>query len=132
MITGQLRKEIRQLILAESGRSEWPPLYPTKVRVAIASQDDPETGMGRLLPRQIQFWSDPIASTPDSTVTPEAEGRLITLIEIYSVRPINSPPPERFRFDNQDAEVNFINETDRYLDRFGIELTAGERQTLQR
>ena len=46
--------------------------------------------------------------------------RLITLIEMYSLRQIEPPPAERFRFDNQDAEVNFVNETDRYVESYGV------------
>ena len=61
--------------------------------------------------------SSPIRAA-ESPVIPE--GRLITLIELYSIGAITPPPTERFRFDNQDAEVNFVNETERYIELYGV------------
>ena len=132
VITGSLREQVRAQILEESGRATWPALCPTKVRIAIAAGPDPATGSGELLPTRIEFWSDPILADPQAELSAQPEGRLITLIEIYSIRAITAPPVERFRFDNQDAEVNFVNETERYIERFGVELTASQRRVLQR
>ena len=132
VITGSLREQVRARILEESGRSSWPALCPTKVRIAIAATDDPDTGSGQLMPIRIEYWSDPILADPQAESSALPEGRLITLIELYSIRAIRAPPVERFRFDNQDAEVNFVNETERYIERFGVELTAGQRRALQR
>ena len=52
------------------------------------------------------------------------DGRLITLIELYSIRPITPPSVERFRFENHDAEFNFI-ERNRSLhsSMYGVRLT---------
>jgi hypothetical protein len=132
VITGSLREQVRARILKESGRSTWPTLCPTKVRIAIAASPDAATGSGELLPTRIEFWSDPILADPQAESSAVPEGRLITLIEIYSIRAITAPPIERFRFDNQDAEVNFVNETEGYIERFGVELTASQRRALQR
>ena len=66
VITGKLRDDRRKQILAESQRAEWPMLYPTRVRVAIKSKPDPETGFGQMLPSRIEFWSDPVATATDS------------------------------------------------------------------
>ena len=59
-------------------------------------------------------------------------GRLIALIELYSVRPIHKLDERRFRFENQEAEVNFLNETDRYIELYGVRLTERQRRQLQR
>lgn len=60
------------------------------------------------------------------------KGRLISLIELYSIRPISSPPIGRFRFENQDMSVNFTNDTDRYLTRYGIQITERQSRMLRR
>lgn len=138
VLKGQLRTDRRAQVLAESGRTEWPKLYPTRVHVAIRSKSDPSSGIGELLPVRLEFWSDPLAAdTSDSSskkASPKDENaaRLITLIELYSIQPIAPPPAERFRFENQDSEVNFVNETDRYIQFFGVHLSERERRQLRR
>lgn len=142
VITGDLLPERRQQIMAENGLGVWPELHPTRVRVAIAAKPDPETNFGQWLPVRIEFWSDPppVSDEPADQDAEEenagparpARGRLITLVELYSIRPIDPPAIEKFRFDNQDAEVNFINETDRYLQQYGIEVTQRDLQQLRR
>ncbi len=72
------------------------------------------------------------STEPTSQAENEAGGRLITLIELYSIQPIMPPKPERFRFENQDAEVNFVNETDRYIELYGVHLTERELRQLRR
>jgi hypothetical protein len=137
VLKGQLRADRRAQVLADSGRTEWPKLYPTRVHVAIRSKSDPSSGIGELLPVRLEFWSDPLtADTSDSSskASPKDENaaRLITLIELYSIQPIAPPPAERFRFENQDSEVNFVNETDRYIQFFGVHLSERERRQLRR
>lgn len=133
VITGKLRPSRRKAILAESGRKEWPMLFPTRVRVAVRSKPDPTTGFGALLPIRIEYWSDPVrADEAEDMPSSNENGRLITLIELYSLRPISPPSAERFRFENQDAEVNFTNETDRYIEMYGVHLTERERRQLRR
>lgn len=137
VLTGRLREERRSEVLADSGREDWPMLYPTRVHIAIRTKADPATGFGELLPVRFEFWSDPLSdeSSPASSASSSAkgqEGRLITLIELYSIQPISPPPLDRFRFENRDAEVNFVNETDRYLQFFGVHLTERELRQLRR
>ncbi len=132
VITGTLRKDVRTRVLAESGRQQWPLLLPTKVCVAVAATADPETNFGQLLPVRIEYWSDPVASAGSADDQPKPKGRLLTLIELYSIQPIAPPPIERFRFENLDAEVNFTNETERYIKRYGVQITAAERRLLRR
>lgn len=140
VITGDLLPERRQQILNDNGLGKWPELHPTRVRLAIAAKPNPETNFGQWLPVRIEFWSDPPEATSpdenddDQTVGPvkPSRGRLITLVELYSIRPIAPPPIEKFRFDNQNAEVNFVNETDRYLKQYGIEVTQRDLQQLRR
>ena len=131
VVIGDLKRERRTQVLADAERSEWPFLYPTRVHVAVKAKTDTDTGLGQWVPARIEFWSDPFAGT-DAEGKPKSRRRLITLIELYSLRQIEPPPSERFRFENQDAEVNFINETDRYVESYGVNLTQGERQQLWR
>ena len=133
VLTGRLRSNRRAEILAQSGRTDWPLLYPTRVHVAIRSRPDPASNFGELLPIRIEFWSDPLASAEsEEAAASETGGRLITLIELYSIQPITPPPAERFRFENRDSEVNFINETDRYIQLHGVHLTERELRQLRR
>ncbi len=138
VLTGQLKADRRAQVMNENGRDTWPMLYPTRVRIAIRSQPDPSTGFGELLPVRFEFWSDPVHAETGSDEEAAAnnkamdEGRLITLVELYSIQPVNPPPAERFRFENQDAEVNFINETDRYIQSYGVQLTERELRSLRR
>jgi hypothetical protein len=133
VLKGQLRADRRAQILADSGRTEWPPLYPTHVHVAIRAKSDPSNGIGELLPVRFEFWSDPQTSdSSDASSQGNPSARLITLIELYAIQPITPPSPERFRFENQDSEVNFINETDRYIQFFGVQLSERELRQLRR
>ncbi|NND99807.1 MAG: hypothetical protein HKN47_21005 [Pirellulaceae bacterium] len=129
VITGKLRDESRKRILQDSGVKTWPELFPTHVKIAIAKTPDPETLFGQGLPYRIEYWTDPIGRESTDGVV-HLQGRLVSLIEIYSIRPIAPPPIERFRFENQDTSAIPINETDRYLRRHGIRLT--QRQQKQR
>ncbi|MDG2220105.1 MAG: hypothetical protein P8L85_01915 [Rubripirellula sp.] len=134
VITGRLNQQRRDQVMAEAGLEQWPMLFPTRVRVAVQSEPESGTQFGAFLPVRIEFWSDPLrkveAAAAESKLS--EEGRLITLIEIYSLRPISAPPVERFRFENQDAEVNFTNDTDRYIQQFGVQLTERQRRQLRR
>lgn len=133
VITGDLRRQVRDQIMAESKRQDWPELHPTRVRVAVRAKPEADTGFGQGLPVRMEFWSDPLATPATGGPSDQnSKRRMITLIELYSLRPISPPPHERFRFDNQDAEVNFINETDRYIQMYGIRLTDRERRQLRR
>lgn len=132
VLTGKLRANRRAEILAESGGETWPMLYPTRVHIAIRRQSNPETNIGELLPIRFEFWSAPIANPDGEADRSESNGRLITLIELYAIQPISPPPAERFRFENHDDEVNFINETDRYIQAFGVRLTERQMRQLRR
>jgi hypothetical protein len=70
--------------------------------------------------------------SPGTAAGQAASSRLVSLIELYAIRPIASPPVGRFRFENQDMEVNFTNETDRYLSRYGIRITERQSRLLRR
>ena len=109
-------------------------LHPTQMRIAIATGDDPQTGFGAGLPQRLEFWSDPVESSSqtneDDTAT--RNRRLISLIQLHSIRQIEPPPAAEFRYDNRDGNVEFINETDRYLERHGIRLTEAQQLQLRR
>jgi hypothetical protein len=72
---------------------------------------------------------EPVAPVPPSSASPSDKplGNLISLLEIYSVRRIQPSPEERFRFEREDRDVNFFNDTRHYLQRMthqhpGLEL----------
>lgn len=151
IVRGKLRADVRAQQLTDFGTENWPELCPTEVVVAIAKSAAIETGFGKGLPLRIEFWSDPIGthlsavegadrpgsqsdSEPDATTTAlSAEpSHLISVIELYSIRPISPPPIGRFRFENQDMEVNFTNDTGRYLSRYGIHITERQSRMLRR
>ena len=129
VITGQLREQKRKAVLSKAKRSDWPMLYPTQMRVAVNAEPDTDTNFGIYLPVRIEFWSDPITNSEDQvTGVRERKRRLITLVELYSIRPITTPSPERFRFDN--VNVDFTNETERYIQLHDAQLT--QRPTTSR
>ncbi|WP_145416573.1 hypothetical protein [Planctomycetes bacterium K23_9] len=130
-ISGTLSSEARKRTLLESGAKDWPTLLPTRIMIAIAAEPLPNTNFGQGLPVRIEFWSDPVIGD-DSSQPDHPEGRLISLLEIYSVRAIDAPPVERFRFETQDYSIKIINETDRYLRRYGVRLTDSQRKQLRR
>ncbi len=133
VLIGTLKQAQRDRIAAIATNDRWPQRYPTRVHVAIAKTDDPETGFGMGLPVRIEHLSDPVevaapADTADEQAAPPRRRRkLISSLEFYSIRPVTPPPVERFRFENQDAEVDFVNETSRYEDRFNIRVSAQQR-----
>ncbi|MDA9777725.1 hypothetical protein N9D38_04740 [Rubripirellula sp.] len=138
VIKGEISSRRRVEIMSQGDRTTWPMLLPTRVHVAIASGMGNSVEIAKLFPLRFEFWSDPLQTTlvegrdaadPDPA---ETNSRLITLIELYSIQPIIAPPVERFRFENQEAEVNFINETDRYIQMHGIQLTEREKIRLRR
>jgi hypothetical protein len=131
IVSGKLCSERRQQVLLDTGRETWPMLHPTRVLIALQSNKD-ETGFGQLLPIRIEYWSDPISQDTQSSSTERREGRLIALIELYSIQQIPPPSLSRFRFDNLEAEVDFVDETDRYVKMSGVELTERQMQLLRR
>ena len=132
VITGKLHPTVRARVLKDSHRSEWPELYPTQIQIAIATTPNPQTGFGQWLPLRMEFRGDPIPIPAKEGYTLSKNGPLITLIELYSLRQIDPPPAERFRFENQNSEIDIINQTDRYMESYGVRLTAKERRSLRR
>jgi hypothetical protein len=115
----------------------WSERCPYEVRLAIAAVGD-QHGFGVGLPCRIEFWGRPTRQTApepnparasdeltQSDANPTTNGaqpdrpagNLISLLEIYSVRRIEPSPEERFRFEREDREVNFFNDTRHYLQR---------------
>ena len=129
VVIGNLKQSRRDKVKRLAGGSI-PNLYPTRVNVAIAQDEDSKTGFGKGLPVRIEHLSDPITSSVEDGEggqKQQTRRQMISLLEFYSVRPITAPPIERFRFENQDAEVDFANETHRYEERFDIRVSAKER-----
>lgn len=129
VIIGTLNQTRRDYISHFLHNGHWPELFPTRVNIAIAQQDDPETGFGKGLPVRIEHLSDPIAPerTDGHDPTAKPKRQIISLLEFYSIRPVAPPPIQRFRFENQDTEIDFMNETSRYEERFDIRVSAKER-----
>ena len=136
VISGVITETKRAEIMKLSGDS-WPELYPTRVNVAVAVANDPESGFGKGLPLRIGFWSDPAGrgaeqldeadGQSDRPSTTTHGGRIISLVEIFSPKQIQPPAAERFRFENTDQSIDIIDETSRYENRFGIRVSAKER-----
>ena len=144
VVTGNLRDSVRRQVASTTAGS-WPEMYPTTVKVAIAAVADAETGFGEGLPVRFEYWSDSTgefqgdsggaSGSSDASRSDDLSSRhprLISLIELFAIHPMTAPPLERFRFENQDAEVNFVNETDQYLRRYGVRITDSQRRLLLR
>lgn len=131
IITGRLKEEARNQITREAKLESWPELYPSNVRVAIALQNDPKTGFGMGLPIRFEYRGAPIIRESQQADASNPQGPLISMLELYSIHPIASPPVDRFRFDAQEV-INFSNETDYYLRQYGIRLTESQRRQLLR
>ena len=143
IISGDLRTNKRELILQHAQRSDWPQLCPTRIRLAIACSPDPQTNFGDRLPVLIEFWSDPMpgdggqssddkSGEDDRTQPSPGRRHLISWIELYSIQPIAAPPIGRFEFHHEDPNVNFLDETERYLQRHDVQLTARQTRLQQR
>lgn len=132
VLIGDLKADRRAAVLADSGRDRWPYLYPSRVHVAVQATQHAESTLATFVPARIEFWSDPVTPSTAAGDGAVRQRRLITLIEIYSLRVITPPPSERFRFENQEADVNFVNETDRYIESYGVNLTDRQRRQLYR
>lgn len=109
-----IKGEMRQSVVAamrEAGGGAVSSLVPQQVRIAIRADS-----LAEPLPSRIEFWS-------------HANGRLVSLLEIYDVTQIEPPPIERFRFEAGGDD--FVNETELYLRRFSSGLasrTAGSNR----
>ena len=131
VLSGTLKDEARKQVITEAKITDLPSLFPAHVKIAIAAEDDAELGFGKGLPVRLEFWSSPAEKSSVDADASNQGGRLITLIELYAMHRIKSPPIDRFRINTKDA-VNFVNETDRYLRQYGIRLTEQERRKLLR
>lgn len=131
VVTATLDTQGRVALCQSSGTDQLSPLQPTQIRVVIAGQDDIKTGFGRGLPIRLEFWSDPILLTTQDDAGGKKR-RLVSLLELHSLRQIEPPDATEFRYENRDAEIEFVNETDRYLIKYGIRLTEAQRAQLRR
>lgn len=130
VVIGSLKPSRRSEIEGILGGAAWPDLFPTRVNVAITQTDDPSNGFGKGLPIRIEHLSDPLTTSqdPDQEQQSQRKSRqMISLLEFYKIQPIKRPPIEHFRFENQDSEIDFVNETSRYEERFDIRVSAKER-----
>ncbi|MEM9827876.1 MAG: hypothetical protein AAF958_14900 [Planctomycetota bacterium] len=115
--SGTLKTEIRESWLEISGGT-MPSLQPTSVNVIVAAQDDPATHFGLGWPIRIEYFGD--GGSDDPSVkgrTPEAP--LISMIELHSIRKRDQVDAEDFRYQNREGDVDFLNDTPRYLKRYG-------------
>jgi len=106
IIKGSLRKEVRDTLTAEAGGT-FPDLVPQHVVIAV-----PEDSLSAPLPLRIEYWS-------------RADGRLISMLEIYDSTLVEPPSIDKFRF--QPGGGDFTNETAEYLTRFGFVLAEGPK-----
>jgi hypothetical protein len=156
ILRGEITEAAKNRVLGEAEGSTWSPLSPFEVRVAIAATGD-ESGFGVGLPKRIEFWGQPpededkerptttdgVPPTttdgqpidePESPAPPTAHeiprGRLISLLEIYAIRRIEPSPEERFRFEREERDVSFSNDTRRYLQQIAVRSITGTRRPL--
>jgi len=137
ILRGVINEKARARMSDSANGAVWSERCPYEVRMAITAVGD-QSGFGVGLPCRIEFWGEPpqvpnrqLASTqsadpPAAIDSGQADhasqpdrpaGNLISLLEIYSVRRIEPSPEERFRFEREDREVNFFNDTRHYLQR---------------
>lgn len=121
MLKGDIRPETEAAILKAAEREDWPPLCPRSVAIAIAAENN-ESGFGQGLPIRFEFWSD----------TEGKDRRLISYLRIYDLRAIPPAPETHFRFETGGGDVNYVNDTQRYLDHFGIQVTERQKRILTR
>jgi hypothetical protein len=131
IIVGTLKPSVRSQILKSTVRTELAQLHPTMVRLAIATKNDAMTAIGKGLPIRFEYWSDPVGGENGETAT-SPKRRMVSLLELKSIRQITSPDEIEFRFENRDLDIDFFNETDRYLQRYGLSLTDSQRVQLRR
>lgn len=137
ILRGVIHEKTKARMSDSTNGAAWSERCPYEVRMAITAVGD-QFGFGVGLPCRIEFWGQPttvanrqFASTPAADPSAEIDsgqadhasqpdrpaGNLISLLEIYSVRRIEPSPEERFRFEREDREVNFFNDTRHYLQR---------------
>ena len=121
MLRGTIRPTTEEAILRAAGREDWPPLCPRWIAIAIAADDD-EEGFGAGLPVRFEYWSDEAVATR----------RLISYLKIYDLQKIQPAPETHFRFETGESDVNYVNDTQRYLDHFGIQVTDKQQRLLTR
>lgn len=143
MITGDLNDVARARILSESGRTTWPELCPSYVRLAIAipaeqtvDASDQSTNIDASagLPIRFEYCAEPImaSSEQNGEIVTKQRRPTIALFELYSIQKISPPPVTRFEFQRGDADVNFIDETARYVEPYGLQMTDLQRKRLRR
>ncbi len=105
--------------------SEPPPRAPDPLGVTLANHPRTEsleptesrTGDEATATGQATATDATAVSADLPLVADSPEGRLISLLEVYSLRKIEPSPEARFRFESDDRAVTFVNDTRRYLDR---------------
>ncbi|MEM6691581.1 MAG: hypothetical protein AAF664_19285 [Planctomycetota bacterium] len=152
-VRGTLNADVAEAVRGKSGTNSIPPDYPAEISVAIATQDESTDHLGRWLPVRWEYRGPEIeqerdaddpaslgsSSEPGDGVPHPGHravkvrpGPLLSLMEMYSIRPIESPPADRFRFVGDPSSLETANETERYVEFFGVKLTAQDRRTLLR
>jgi hypothetical protein len=134
ILRGVIKESAKNRMMDPAAGAVWSELCPYEVRMAIMAVGD-DQGFGVGLPCRVEFWGQPpvevsIETTASTPVVDQTEqstagvtqpdkprGNLISLLEIYSVRRIEPSPEVRFRFEREDRDVNFFNDTRHYLQR---------------
>ena len=117
VVTGLLNRSARLRIQQDTGVESLASLHPTQIRVAIADDNDPATGYGRGMPVRWEYWSDPAESDvhPNDETKPKRR-QMIFLWQWNSIRKIPPPDEAEFRYEHRNREVDFVDQTARYLD----------------
>lgn len=116
VIIGNLKESKRHEIISQSG-GKLPEMYPTRINVAVAMQNDQRTRFGKGLPVQIEHFGTP--QKDDEQVAATSRRNMISLLQLNNLQPLKAAPlNDRFKFDSGDNE--FISETPRYETRFNL------------
>ena len=131
VITGTLKDTVRQNVLAAADQDG---LRCTRrrSRLPLLPHPIPIPDLARACRFGSNFGRIRLMMSPEKRRKPIATRMLVTLIEMFALHPMAAPPVQRFRFENQDSDVNFVNETDRYLQRYGVRITDSQRRLLLR
>ncbi|QEG39001.1 hypothetical protein [Roseimaritima ulvae] len=131
MLKGSLRPAVKTDILRRAEREEWPPLCPNAIAIAIAA-DNNDNGFGKGLPVRFEYWLETEAEAEQAQQAPTEMRRLISYLKIYDLQKIQPAPETHFRLETGESDVNYTNDTQRYLDHFGIQVTEKQQRLLTR
>ncbi len=121
MLRGPRRDAAQSGSTETTKKNSLPNSSPKAVAIAIAAANAPN-GFGKGLPVRFEFWSNEDTN----------ERRLISYLKIYDAQKIQAAPEANFRFETSEADINYTNDTQRYLQFFGAQISQGQSRATVR